>query len=188
VRRSPVAFAALAASALWGCPLPQAVPAVGRNGQVLVPAPRIVYELLSPQSTVVDVAKTCPAAPQFTLSASVSDENTIEAVEARWFVDYDAMSASGIQAFSFPEPDPADPSNPRRAVDPFIFAPVDWEGPGYALHVVELVVSNGFRVLGEPGLRLPNRTPQDGYETQVFRWVFRYVDPPGGLCAFPLPP
>ncbi len=182
MRRGAAGPVALTAAALWGCPLPQAVPSV--VGQVRVPAPRIVYELLAPQATVVNVAKTCGALPQFTLSASVSDENPAEAVEARWFVDYDPQTASGIQAFSFPVPNPADPSNPRRAVEPFIFAPADWEGPAYALHVVELVVSNGFYSVGVPGLPFPNRTPLDGFETQVFRWVFHFVDS-GGACAFP---
>jgi hypothetical protein len=48
------------------------------------------------------------------------------------------------------------------------------------VHVVELVVSNGFAP--EPTSR-PYRTPAQGYETQFFRWVFRYV--PGGACGYP---
>jgi hypothetical protein len=173
-----------AAAALSGCPLPQAVPEIGLNGQVLVPAPRIVYELVNPQVTVVDIQKSCPSQPRFSLSAVIADESTTEAVEARWFVDYDAASqtTSSVAASEFPLPDP-DPTNPHRALSPFVFLPGDWQG-AQALHVVELVVSNGFYATTETGLPLPNRTPQPGYETQVFRWVFRFVDS-GGACAYP---
>jgi hypothetical protein len=47
---------------------------------------------------------------------------------------------------------------------------------------VEVVVSNGFHTIGQdpPGALQPNRTPQSGYETQVFRWTVVYE--PGGRC------
>ena len=55
---------------------------------------------------------------------------------------------------------------------------------GGGLHVVELVVSNGFTADPGPAER-PYRSPETNFETQVFRWVFHYA--PGGACGFPAP-
>jgi hypothetical protein len=75
------------------------------------------------------------------------------------------------------------PSDIYRTLTAFVFAPLDYGPIAASPHVVELVASNGFYALGTPGLSLPNRTPLPGRETQVFRWVFQWVDPPAvGRC------
>ena len=58
---------------------------------------------------------------------------------------------------------------------------------GGGLHVVELVVSNGFAPDPGPAER-PWRSPATNFETQVQRWVFHYVPAgAGGACGFPAP-
>jgi hypothetical protein len=73
------------------------------------------------------------------------------------------------------EVDPTDPT--LRTAGPWTFQPYIFPkfggGPGSgsedgALHVVELVVSNGFDLDGP----LPNRSPAPGFEIQLYRWVF----------------
>jgi hypothetical protein len=71
------------------------------------------------------------------------------------------------------EVDPNDPT--RRMVPTWTFAPYGYPSYGGgsptadgALHIVELVVSNGFDPEGVP----TNRSPQPGFEIQLYRWVF----------------
>lgn len=171
------ALLALALALLPGCPIDQPLQVISGVRS----SPRIVFERLSPQGTIIDVSKTCPSTPQFTLQAILVDENLVEAVEARWFVDYQVPGNVGLADFDEPAPS-AGGSDPARRVRDFVWSPLDYGTFLSPVHVVELVVSNGFWPLNRPGLALPNRTPQEGFETQVFRWVFRYVDPPGGQC------
>lgn len=163
---------------LAGCPIDQPLPTVA--GGATLPPPRIVFERLSPQDTVVPVSKICTA-PLFPLTAEVADENREEVVEARWFVDYASPGNTGVAASESVDPSP-DPSNIYRPLTAFYFAPLDYGPTTGPPHVVELVASNRFWAQGTPGLPLPNRTPLTGYETQVFRWVFVWVDPPAGRC------
>lgn len=169
------ALAALALSAT-ACPLPQSLPAVDSSAA----APRIPFELLSPQQPIIDISKGCPAQPVFRLRATIVDADRSQPVEARWFQDYDPATNVGAVQID-------NPAGSTRADDftrPLrdrLFLPPDWQGPAFGVHVVELVVSNGFRPLGEdPLAAFPNRTTFPGYDTQVFRWVFRYVDAGGG--------
>jgi hypothetical protein len=180
---------------LAGCPLPQAVPSYPTTGKIA--PPRIQADAASPAETIIDVSPSCPGGdPAFTLAASLVDENTLEAVEARWFVDYQPSSQARRTIYGGPEiiNAPSDGITTVRSIAPFTFHPSGFDpsepaGADQAfrdaggLHVVELVVSNGFEPVSNTGVALPNRTPQHNFETQVFRWAFHYA--PGGLCAPP---
>lgn len=179
------AAALLAAAALTGCPLPQAVPEYSKGTPANPPA--ILPSSVSPTDTVVKVSIRClpPDEPRFTMKADLVDQNTTEPIEARWFVDYDPSNTmTRFYVSDAPVEIPQDATQTRRTVPSYEFAPYDIEKRGgYAptvntVHVVELVVANnGF--LPEPSTGsnpLPYRTPLPGLDTQVFRWVFQYAD------------
>jgi hypothetical protein len=174
------AVAALAAwlalgTSLAACPLPQPVPSV--EGDITVTPPRIVTESMLPADATVVVGTGCPAESFIAFGGSIDDPDLDDAVEARWFIDYSA-GAAGVLQNDFPAAS-TDGTNSRRALADFRFFPSRYPaGP----HVVEVVVSNGFFPIGQdpPGALQPNRTPQSGYETQVFRWTV--VHEPGGRC------
>jgi hypothetical protein len=174
---------------LAGCPLPQPVAEYPATGTIA--PPRIKIADVSPIDTFVLVDPDACTDPVFTLSAKLVDDNTVEAVDARWFLDYDPadlLRQRPIEEEQIPPPD-AGAIDPReRDVEPYLFqayvlspAPVAGD-----VHVIELVVSNGFAPEPTPppppGWR-PYRMPATNFETQVFRWVFRYV--PGGACSYP---
>ncbi|MBI5066665.1 MAG: hypothetical protein HZB56_00380 [Deltaproteobacteria bacterium] len=161
---------------LAGCPLPQALPETVAGGTGGF-GPRIAFELVAPQSTFVDVGKACATPPRFDLHATVVDRDQLEAVKARWFVDYHPATNFGIAR----QDDAA--GNGQDFLRPLpSFAYVLQDGAGeYPVHVVDLVVSNGFKDLDLSADALPNRMPVPGRDTQTFRWVFRYVDS-GGSC------
>jgi hypothetical protein len=166
-----LAAASAAALALAACPLPQPLAEVARvNGGTVAP-PRILLDSVQPPDPRVLVGTACPPGSSFTLSATVDDANTTEAVEARWFVDYDAHSNSGVQAGS--DVQPLEPNDTIRPVSPYVYLLPAYDGTT-PLHIVELVVSNGFLPTGDPAAPLPNRSPADGFETQVYRWVLEY--------------
>jgi len=162
---------------LAGCPLPQALPetvAAGSGGF----GPRIAFELLAPQATFIDVGKGCAVPPRIELHATLVDRDQLEPVDARWFVDYQPVTNFGIARSDAPAGNTQDFLRPLA---PFQYVLPDWQGPAYPMHVVELVVSNGFKPLDLASDALPNRMPVAGRDTQAFRWVFRYVDS-GGSC------
>ena len=179
--RRPRALALLAASlgaALSGCPLPQPLAEVSRADGGSVTTPIILPETAVPPDAIVFVALGCPApGARFALSATVEDVDTTEVVEARWFVDYDPLSgfASKPQFTEPAVPAPADPADPSRQLTPFAFEPYRY-GTLVPLHVVEVVVSNGFLPAGD-ATSPPNRAAIPGFITQAFRWVFQFVDP-----------
>ncbi len=188
------ALALLLGAALAGCPLPQVLPEYPTTGAIT--PPRIVADSATPLDTVLLVDPACAAAPSYLLSASLVDENTIENVEVRWFVDY----LPGDQQREVPRRPiefipPVDALTTLRTVTPWTFRPYDFDPgateadrlafrQGGGLHVVELVVSNGFQPDAGAGAR-PYRATEAGFETQVQRWVFHYA--PGGACGFPAP-
>ncbi len=181
------------AAALVGCPIPQPLPDYPAG---TVTPPRILTgtPTLDAQS-IIPVPAGCTAnAPQTELGARIfyQDSNT---VSARWFVDYrpDVASRYAVQNASNQEV-PADP-NPlvlERTVPPFTFYPYQYPPPAEiaagsdataagVVHVVELVVSNGFDP--DPTVAEPNRTPAivpaggARFEIQTYRWVFVSVPP-----------
>lgn len=166
-------------AALTGCPLPQPLTEVANTGQANTTPPRILTDSVVPSQTLIQVARGCSSAPGFSLLASIHDDNTLEQVDARWFVDYAPDPYNARPYHSDVLPAPADGTQVQRAIPPLslVFPLAD----AAAVHVVELVVSNGFYVLDDPAAPLPNRSAQPGYETQVFRWTFEYVDS-GGTC------
>ncbi|HET7753512.1 MAG TPA: hypothetical protein VFK85_06355 [Anaeromyxobacteraceae bacterium] len=174
-RRSAFAIWGSLAAALAGCPLPQPVPTV--EGDVSVTPPRILTETVVPADGVVRVAPDCAPEAFVPFSGTLDDPDLDDAVEVRWFVDY-SPGMPGVQQNDFPAASP-DGTDTRRALPDFRFFPARY-APGP--HVVEVVVSNGFYSLGRdpPGSLQPNRTPQPGYETQVFRWLIVYEA--GGRC------
>jgi len=188
------ALAALALPLLLaGCPLPQALPEFPSTGKIT--PPRIVSDQAIPADTVLEVDPACATAPVYQLSATLVDENTLEPIDARWFVDYRSTGANAVPQSREPILGPADGLDTVRPVSPWGFKPYDYDpGPtpveqaafrtGGGLHVVELVVSNGFEEDPGPPAR-PYRSPKAGFETQVFRWIFHYV--PSGGCGFPPP-
>jgi hypothetical protein len=190
----------LAVLGLAGCPLPQPLPDYPAG--TVTPPRLLVDSLINPPATdagspVVFVPAGCTTtAPSFKLSAKVNDPITMETIESRWFVNYDARSTQSRTPAQLPDtiPPNQDTSNLIREVPPFTFYPYDFEPPLGAppqtatpipsfeypypgiLRVVELVVSNGF----DPSpvtttSELPNRKTVTGFETQVFRWVFLSV-------------
>ena len=175
--------------ALAGCPLPQAVPTYPSTGAIA--PPRIDTDAVSPSATTILVRPDCATAPAFTLAASVVDEDTLEADEARWFVDYDPrVQARWTITFGpKPIPAPSDGLTTVRPVTPWTFQPYGFDPAGSeqayrdggGLHVVELVVSNGFAPQDDVAAAQPNRATKANFQTQVFRWVFHYA--PGGVCA-----
>jgi hypothetical protein len=190
--RPAAGLAALLGLALLGCPLPQSVPTYPSTGRIS--PPRIQADGATPIETIIHVAPDClldppePSGPVFTLSASLVDENTLEADEARWFVDYQPqVGARSTVQWGEPVDAPTDGiTTVRQLKSPFPFHPYTYDAPGATvtggLHVVELVVSNGFEPADGTGAR-PNRMTKTNFETQVFRWVFHYQA--GGVCALP---
>ena len=132
----------------------------------------------------------CTTTTPITLSARIVDTNSVESVEARWFVNYDHRDPtwSDIQDFEVIAPN-ADPNNLVRPVRAFSFDPYRYPppydpvvhgtsavGPPYkdtgVLRVVELVVSNGFDPAVVGTAPAANRAPKLGFETQSYRGVF----------------
>ncbi len=200
--RAPLAalLAALAAS-LGGCPIPQSLPEYPLTGKIA--PPRILSDQVLPAETTIRLAPDCATPPAFSLFVEVVDENTLETVEARWFVDYDPAGSTKVP-YGAPIfiPGPSDGITTVRPVVPpasppgapsFVFEPYGFDTQairdGGGLHVVELVVSNGFAPEpGDPPHAQPYRTPAAKFETQVFRWVFHYVPAgTGGACGYPAP-
>jgi hypothetical protein len=195
--RHAALIAAALAVGLGGCPIPQPVPDYPAG---TVTPPRILMDAvdLEPSTDgnpIIFVPAGCPttAIPSYSLATSVSDPTTFEAIEARWFVNYDPGSTPNytIQQTNTIQPN-ADTTNLIRLVPAFVFKPYDyppsptvaqgvspvpkpgststWYSQGDILRVVELVVSNGF----EPAttVDLPNKKPRPGFATQTYRWVF----------------
>jgi hypothetical protein len=177
---TPARALALLAGAvlLAGCPIPQAVPDYPPGS---ITPPRIVMtsSQITLPDTIIQVPIPCSLpGPEYELTATLRDSNTIESVVARWFVNYEPANLPTVtwqQQDTISIVDPADPT--LRAVPTFPFRPYGYPkfngGPGSgaddgALHVVELVVSNGFDPDGVP----TNRSPQPGFEVQLYRWVF----------------
>lgn len=193
-RRTTVGLAL--AAALVGCPIPQPLPDYPAG---TITPPRIVVDSISESATVVWVPGGCTTHPTYDLNATLIDVNTFEVVRARWFVNYDPADSARytpIQQNDIPGVD-SNPPITERAVPTFTFRPYDGfptiggtggnsgSTPG-AVHIVELVVSNGFdsAVTGPPA-PLPFRTPLPGFETQLYRWTFFTVTPTTNV---PCPP
>jgi hypothetical protein len=158
--------------ALAACPLPQPLPDVARvDGGAVAAPPRVIVETVQPAEPVVLVRRDCVPGSAFVLSAQLEDTNTSEQVVARWFTDYRA----DVLQFPLEQPVPAadDPTNPVREVQPFTFI-LPAADPAVPLHVVEVIVSNGFLPLGSDNVQ--NRLAQAGFETSLYRWTFQYVD------------
>jgi len=193
-RRPPLLWPGLVLAALLapllGCPLPQPLAEVA-PGQPITP-PRIVVEdvrrqiVVTPIDTLLRVPVGCSAHPAYALQASLIDPNTTELVVARWFVNYDPASPPDYSIrhedqISGP-PTSADDltlrQTPPYSFDPYLWPPQAGTGDGTgdsvgALHVVDLVVSNGFDASqDQTTLARPNRTPALDYEVQLYRWVF----------------
>jgi hypothetical protein len=184
MRRSTLAALA-AAAALSGCPLPQPLPDYPAG---TITPPRILPEATtSSVDAIIPVPAGCATGPEIPLDARIFYQDSVS-VEARWFVDYRTDSASryAIQNPSREVPPDPDPLVLERQVPPFTFLPYGFPPPAElgvfpgpsapgVVHVVELVVSNGFDP--NPAAPEPNRTPAvtDGdarFEIQTYRWVF----------------
>jgi hypothetical protein len=183
--------AALPALLLAACPLPQPLPEYP-EGQPVTP-PRIVTASVAFPETVVRVPADCAVEPVISLTADLIDANTVELVEARWFVNYDPENQDRRRPHATQVPPDDDPLVIRRVVPPFPVEPYDYApltgafggAPG-AVHVVELVVSNGFvPPEDEAEAPVPNRSALPGYETQVYRWVLLTV--PESQASLPCP-
>ena len=188
--RAPTGAALVLALLLAGCPIPQPLPDYPAG---TITPPRILADELLGDGAVTLVPANCTSvAPSYQLSPRVVDSNTIESIEARWFVNYDFRDSGWNRIwFSRTIPPNADATNLTRIVPPFTFEPYLAQppygtpplvGPPYpdpgVLRVVELVVSNGF----DPALLNTiapdaNRAPKPGFETQYHRWVFLTVPP-----------
>jgi hypothetical protein len=185
------ALAALAGSVLLaGCPIPQAVPDYPPGS---ITPPRILMDQLpGADQRLIFVPAGCTSThPTYQLSATLDDPNTLELVQARWFVNYDAdLPARYNPAEEAPIPGTSGGLTTRTvptwtfdayggygtATDPAMGNPT----LNGELQIVELVVSNGF---DDTATALPKRTPQVGFETQVYRWVFFTKNPEGPLTC-----
>lgn len=195
MRRSSLVAIALAAS-LGGCPLPQPLPDYPPG---TITPPRVLSaSTTSGTQSILAVPAGCPTAREYPLDARIFYQESV-ALEARWFVDYrtDVASRYAIQNPIREVPPDPDPLVLERWVPKFTFRPYDfpppaelnggfasWSDPGI-VHVVELVVSNGFDTAATAE---PNRTPAttpDGatsFEIQTYRWTFVNV---AGLACTP---
>jgi hypothetical protein len=186
------------AAALVGCPIPQPLPDYPAG---TITPPRIVVDSITNGATVVPVPAGCATAPTSDLAATLIDVNTFEVVRARWFINYDPSDSARYTPIQQNDISGVDSNPPvtERGVPAFTFRPYDGyptiEGTGGnngsnagAVHIVELVVSNGFdpAVTGPPAAR-PFRTPLAGFETQLYRWTFFTVpeSPPGCTAGTP---
>jgi len=160
-----------------GCPLPQPLPDVARTPDGGTATPIILPDTATPPDAISYLAKDCPNGAQVTLSASLEDLDTSEAVEARWFANYVSVRGStGFLANVQNVPASADPSDPQRVVPPFVFvAYLAGGASSRPVDVVDLVVSNNFIALGDPTPPVQRAAPV-GYVTQSYRWVIQYVD------------
>jgi hypothetical protein len=194
MRRSAAAVALL----LAGCPLPQPLPDYPAG---TITPPRILATTTTRSSDAfIPVPAGCTTSPRYDLDARIFYPSNV-AVEARWFVDYNKNESSryAIQNTNREVPADENPAILERTVPTFVFHPygyppaaelglpsADPKAQG-VLHVVELVVSNGFDP--NPGIPEPNRTAAvtdaaARFEIQTFRWVFvNVVVPPAGCGA-----
>jgi hypothetical protein len=196
MRRATLAAIA-AGAALAGCPIPQPLPDYPAG---TITPPRILVDGIDGHGSAVRlVPANCPGPqPSYPLTAQIHDTNTIETVEARWFVNYDArylryyapIHTDTVQGG--PDPLILTRSVPPAAHGPLEFQPYQhppaadappagtgptWPDPNI-VRVVELVVSNGFDPAAEDSPHpLPRRTALPGFETQMYRWVFVTVQP-----------
>jgi hypothetical protein len=201
VRHDLRAWALLAAplgALLVGCPLPQPLPDYP-EGQPVTP-PRVVvndtFRTVPFPETVVRVPAGCPEAPLYALGATLRDANTVEPIVARWFVNYDLANRPTVTPQFAEDLLGAGDDSFDRETRSFEFPPYQYasvagsgaSGTAGALHVVELVVSNGFDPnFDTPTAELPYRQPKLGFEVQVYRWVFLTVTPSADV-ACPEPP
>lgn len=177
----------LLAVLLAGCPIPQPLPDYPPG---TITPPRILVDDQLGNGAVVLIPANCATAPTRVLAPKIVDSNTIESIEARWFVNYDFRDTAWNRIWQENVVPPnADPTNLTRTLPPFTFEPYNHHppygtpplpGPLYpqagVLRVVELVVSNGF----DPGalstiVPAANRAALAGFETQVYRWVYLTV-------------
>ena len=168
-----VAGIPLALMGLVACPIPQEVPVFVVADAGISP-PRIVTELAKPSQTIIYVKDNCPPGSTFNLSAVIRHEGKPagldEQIEARWLVDYSEQrpAINGQQTIRAAE----EKLVAGYPLEPFSFKPLVLTSS--SVHVVELVVSNGFQE-SDGGTALPFRSAAPGFETQVFRWVFQIV-------------
>ena len=190
----PALCATLAAALLVGCPLPQPLPDYP-EGQPVTP-PRVVVDdtirSVAYPDSVVRVPAGCPLEPVYPLSTSLRDAITNEDVVVRWFVNYDLANQPTLTP-EFEDPivgagdDAFDRETRTFEFPAYQYASVAGSGAtrsAGALHVVELVVSNGFDPSADsPTAELPYRKPKLGFEVQVYRWVFLTVSPTPDDCT-----
>jgi hypothetical protein len=184
-REALLLLLALATPLAAGCPIPQTVPEYPKGTSVT--PPRIVAESASPQAALIKIPAACVTPPEVILTANIVYGAVDEPLYARWFVNYDPSDLLRRDPVNSPVEIPKvaqlDPNAPdtTRFVEAWPFSPYSFGSAIGTVHVVELVVSNGFHAYPEsaPIMPLPNRTPIDGFETQVYRWVFLLVDAPG---------
>ncbi len=199
MRRSTVAAIATTI-VLAGCPLPQPLPTYPAG---TVTPPRVLAASTSAGvNSILPVPASCPTAPVYDLDARIYYQDSV-AVEARWFVDYRTGTAYQ-QRQNIQNPVREVPPDPNqlileRQVPTFSFGPYGFAAPSElgnvaasapgVVHVVELVVSNGFAAPPDDAEQ-PNRTPgttADGtsqFEIQTYRWTFVNVpEDPGAGCT-----
>lgn len=172
--RSAALLAALLA--LTGCPLPQAVPSL--SGAAAAP-PRILQDAsLLPAATRIPFDPGCSAPQSFDVSATVEFEAS-DAVEYRWFVDYQNDNQSlwtpleqGVVQ------QPAQEPRSLRPLPVFTLRPADFGAS--RVHVLELAISSGFQPGPQSSLAEPYRTPAPGFRVQSYRWVFEPLPGSGG--------
>jgi hypothetical protein len=174
---APLLLLALLAA---GCPLPQAVPSL--SGTSAAP-PRILQDAsLSPAATRIPFDPACARPQSFEVTATVEFEAG-DAVEFRWFVDYQNDNQSAWTPLEVGVvQQPAQEPRSLRPIPAFAFRPADF---GTArVHVLEVAISNGFQVGSQPALADPWRTAAPGFRIQAHRWVFEPI-PGSGNCPAP---
>jgi hypothetical protein len=175
-RLAALAAATATAIALSGCPIPQPLPDYPPGTAT---PPRILVDQIQVNGaleplTVIDVPLDCATPPTYAIDVILHDD-VARGAFARWFIDY--RPVQGAYEFKREDaiPPPASVTSLTEQVPTYTFSPYqpDKQAPG-AVRVVELVVSANFAANPTAG-PMPYRTPEAGYETQVYRWIFRLI-------------
>ncbi len=195
MRRISVVAVAIALG-LVGCPLPQPLPTY--PAKTITPPRILAATATSGVESFIRVPAGCATAPTIPLGATIFYQERVTVV-ARWFVDYrsDTASRYAPQGGGEVPPDP-DPTVLETPVPTFNFQPYGYPAPAElpgtfagpdapgVVHVVELVVSNGFDPSTQAAqpYRTPASAPDGGsYEIQTYRWTFVNVpEDPTATC------
>lgn len=175
-RLAALAAAVASAIALSGCPIPQPLPDYPPGTAT---PPRILVEQIRVRSaleprTVIPVPLDCATEPTYPIDVVLHDD-VARGATARWFVDYQPEPGGYGREQEDTILPPQSPTELTEVVPTYTFYPYRPAMPAAGtVRVVDLVVSSNFAADPTAG-PMPYKTPEPGYETAVYRWVFKLV-------------